>query len=87
MKRQAKIISIEISEGDDGLYHVTSPQMASLFVTGETMEQAVNKVPESIEGLYALDGVKVRAVPADSQDLPIPDPWVILENGTCEAAC
>lgn len=87
MKRQAKIISIVVSEGDDGLYHVTSPQMESLFVTGETMEQAVDKVPESIEGLYALDGIKVCAVPADSQDLPIPDPWVIVENGSIEAAC
>jgi len=85
--RKAKIISIEVSGGDDGLFHATSPQLHELFVSGETLEHALSKVPEAIEGLFAIDGVEVRAVPADSQDRQIPEPWVILDRSLNGASC
>lgn len=85
--QKAKIISIEVSEAGEGLFHATSPQIEALFVTGESAEQAIQKVPEAIEGLYALDGLKVDVVPAENDDLPIPQPWVILGTESRRAAC
>lgn len=61
--------------------------MKELFVTGESAEQALQRVPESIEGLYALDGIEVHAVPADSHDLPIPQPWIIFDSASLGIAC
>jgi len=78
--QKAKIISIVVADNGDGLFHATSPQMPELFVSGDSEEQTLHRVPEAIEGLYALDGELVRALPAEGSDLPIPTPWVIFDG-------
>ena len=85
--RKAKIISVEVTDNGDGLFHATSPQIRELFVTGESAEQALERVPEAIEGLFALDGIDVCAVQADNDNLPIPQPWVIVDRETQATSC
>ena len=75
---RAKIISVEVTTDGEGLFFATSPQMPELFASGQTEQQAIDRVPEMIEGLYALDGIKVQVLPAESDNLPIPQPWVIV---------
>ena len=49
-------LTIKVRKAEDGLFYATSPEMSVLFVTGETMLQAIANVAESIDGLLQVTG-------------------------------
>jgi hypothetical protein len=83
---RAKIISVLVEQGEAGLLHGTSPQMKELFVSGETIEEIVEAVPEVIKAIYSAHGQSVSVVPADYAD-GIPMPWVILTSHNSQLGC
>lgn len=84
---RAKIITVRIEAGDAGLLHATSPEMGELFVSGESVEEIHEAVPEVIKAIFAAHGKSVSVYEADADDLELPMPWVILANGDHHASC
>ncbi|MBF0423969.1 MAG: hypothetical protein HQL73_13360 [Magnetococcales bacterium] len=71
MKKSEKfgIVRIDIEEKQDNCYAITSRDMPSLHLAGESVEKLLSDIPGSIELLFELNhGVKVRVgrvVPGD----------------------
>lgn len=80
MTNHAKIVTIEVSQGDAGLLHATSPEVKELFVSGETIAEVTEAVPVVLTAIYAAHGVRVTVVEAEANDLDLPAPWVVLSG-------
>lgn len=83
---KAQIISVEITNGEGGLLHATSPDMTELLVTGESMDELRSAVPIVIEEICRAHGRSVTVVEAENGRDRIPMPWVIMPS-TERVAC
>lgn len=84
---RAKIISVVIKDSGDGTLRATSPQMAGLFIHGNTEEELREALPVVLEAMFRAIGQTVTVVDADGEGLDIPMPWVVLPKSNDRIAC
>ena len=77
---RAKIIHVDISEGEKGLFYATSPEIKELFVGAKTHEEAKESVPRVIEAIFQARGESVRVLDVDDAEMQMPRPWVIVSR-------
>lgn len=78
VQAKARIIRVKISEGKEGLFYGTSPDLRGLLATGETLDALYANIPNAIADLFHVTGVDVIVSLAESNDTTDGVPWVAV---------
>jgi hypothetical protein len=73
---KAKIVRIEVEEGNTGLFYATSPDLKGLLVAKPTIEALEQAIPLAVADLFAACGVKVIVTRAEKTQGEVSTPWI-----------